>query len=90
MTKSCIISVSISKDQREFLDSTNNSPSELLQRSINQEMATYKNASALIKKLEGNIALYQKELTLMTSFLEERGIDDVWRDWRGKNQDGTN
>lgn len=84
MTKnSVILTVSIPKEQSMFLDEHDLSPSELLQRTIDEQIDLFKKYHTEIGKAMQQIQKFQEELTIMHQFLEEIGKFEDFRKWRG-------
>lgn len=85
MTSNCIISVSIPKEQKKWLEETATSPSKLLQDSIKNAMALSLGYENLIKKQQHLSSLLEKEIQAYNRFLDSQGISESWLKWRGAN-----
>jgi hypothetical protein len=83
---SVIISVSITKEQAEWLDLTKESPSEYLQREIATRMQLWNTQHQEIDKYKQNIESLQKLLSERTDFLEEKGLIDEFVDYHSNKQ----
>jgi len=81
---SVIISVSIPKDQAEWLDMVELSPSEILQSAIYTKMEMWNQYNQEKAKLIGNIEGLQKILAERITYLEEKGLVDEFVKWRGE------
>jgi hypothetical protein len=79
---SCILSVSITKEQEKFINELNLSPSLLLQNSIEEQkklFESYNNEKGrLVKKLQA----YVNELNSVNEFVEYIGKFEDYRKWK--------
>lgn len=82
---SVIISVSIPKDQAEFLDTTELSPSDLIQEKILEQKRSWDAYHQEKAKILRNLESLQKEIGIHFKFLDETGKFDEFRKWRGEN-----
>lgn len=73
-----ILSVSISKEQQDFLNEMNLSPSELIQTAIEQEKIRSRVSVELLKQKETTISYLQKKLTEMGTFISDNGLMDKY------------
>lgn len=78
-----IISVSLSKEQKEFLDEMGLSASALLQRSINDAIDSQRISQKLVKDLQNNIMRLQETLKKYGTFIEEQHLTDSWLKYNG-------
>ena len=86
MTKnSTIISVSIDKAQAEFLDTQDLSASALFQEKINEQIRLFETFNNKNNRLVNNIRSLTEEIGLIHHFLDEQGLFENFRKWRGKN-----
>ena len=81
---STILTISITKEQEEFINRINRSPSEIIQKGINEEMDLYKRYHTEIGELNSNIDRLLKFQQELLQFLEEIGKSDEFRRWRGE------
>lgn len=81
---SVIISVSITKEQAEWLDKVQFSASEIIQEGILHKMELYNQYNQEKAKLIGNIEGLQKILAERSTYLEEKGLMDEFIKWRGE------
>jgi hypothetical protein len=85
MAKNCtILTVSVPKDQSSFLDDHNLSPSELLQRSIAEQMDLWTKYHTEIGKIVKSNEQLLKLQTDLFEFIEEMGKTDEFLKWRGE------
>ena len=71
-----IISVSLSKEQKDFIDEMAISPSELLQRSINDLIESSKVSQKQVQELTRKIGFLQETINKQRDFLESNGLMD--------------
>jgi len=83
--KSEIISVSITKEQVEFLALHNFSPSELLQDKIIEQKKIFENFQTSKNQFLMNIRALQNEIEKHSEFLDNKGLWDEFCLWRNKN-----
>jgi hypothetical protein len=69
-----ILSVSVDKEQAEFLKETKMSPSSILQRSINELMARQEVSKEYVQGLQANIKRLQNILTRQGEFIQKKGL----------------
>lgn len=81
---SIIMSVSVPKDQAEFLDEQNLSPSDLIQEKILEQKRIFDTYNQEKAKLVRNIEAMQKEMELIHTFLDEIQKDKDYYKWRGE------
>lgn len=77
-----IISVSIDKEQAEFLDSTNLSPSDLIQEKINEQRRIFDTVNQEKAYLLRNIQNLQAMLKDYSEFLELNEMFEKFTQWR--------
>ena len=82
---SMIISVSIDKEMAEFLDSTNLSPSDLIQEKILEQKRIFDSYNQEKEKLLKNLQSIQQEVGNLHQFIEELGKFEDFRKWRGQH-----
>jgi Arc/MetJ-type ribon-helix-helix transcriptional regulator len=73
---STIISVSLSSKQKEFIDEMAISPSELIQRSIDDLIESSKVSQKQVQELTRRIAGLQEVLNKQRDFIEANGLMD--------------
>ena len=73
---STIISVSLSSKQKEFIDEMAISPSELIQRSIDDLIESSKVSQKQVQELTRRIAGLQEVLNKQRDFIETNGLMD--------------
>lgn len=73
-----IISVSLNKEQKEFIDEMHLSPSDLLQRSINDLIENNKISQKRVDELQRNIARLQDVIFRMGTFITKKGLEQEW------------
>ncbi len=73
---STIISVSLSAKQKEFIDEMAISPSELIQRSIDDLIESSKVSQKQVQELTRRIAGLQEVLNKQRDFIETNGLMD--------------
>lgn len=73
---STIISVSISPQQKDFLDEMAISPSELLQNSINSQIENQKVSRKQIDELTRKIGSLREVMDKQRDFIEANGLMD--------------
>jgi Arc/MetJ-type ribon-helix-helix transcriptional regulator len=71
---STIISVSLDAKQKEFIDEMDISPSELIQRSINDLIESSKVSEKQVRELTRKIASLQEVLNKQRDFIETNGL----------------
>lgn len=71
-----IISVSLSKEQKEFIDEMAISPSELLQRSINDLVESSKVSQKAVQEAQRKIQFLQETINKQRDFIETQGLMD--------------
>lgn len=71
-----IISVSISKEQSDFIDEMDISPSKLLQDSINVAMENTKISQKVLDEFKRKILALQDTLNMQRTFIERKGLMD--------------
>lgn len=81
---SVIISVSITKEQAEWLDMVGLSASEIIQEGILNKMEIYNKVNQEKTKLIANIDGLQKIINERITYLEEKGLNDEFNKWRGE------
>lgn len=81
---SVIISVSVPKEQAEWLDMVEMSASEVIQEGILNKMELYDKYNQEKSKLIGNIENLQKEIGHLCEYLEVQSKYDEYRKWRGE------
>lgn len=87
--KNCqIISVSITKEQAEFLDNNNFSSSELIQQKINEQMRLFESFKGEKADLLEKIGALQRYMQKMSEYLNEIEKYDEFLKW--KNERGEN
>lgn len=69
-----IISVSLSKEQKDFIDEMAISPSELLQRSINDLIESSKVSQKQVQDLTRKISFLQETINKQRDFIESNGL----------------
>jgi post-segregation antitoxin (ccd killing protein) len=69
-----ILSVSIDKQQADYLTETKLSPSALLQRTINELMERHEVSPDYVKHLQNNIQRLQETIQKFGSFVDKRGL----------------
>lgn len=77
-----IISVSIDKEMAEFLDSTNLSPSDLIQEKIREQRRIFYTVNQEKEYLLRNIQNLQALLKDYSDFLELNDMFDRFTQWR--------
>jgi len=82
---STVISVSITKENANFLDEQQLSPSELIQEKINEQKRIYDTYHLEKEKLIRIKEVLEKEVQLMNEFLDYINKSDDWRKWRNEN-----
>jgi len=73
---STIISVSITPQQKQFIDEMAISPSELLQDCINQQIESNKVSVKLLEELNRKIAVLREVIDKQRDFIESKGLMD--------------
>lgn len=73
---SVIISVSLSSKQKEFIDEMAISPSELIQRSIDDLIESSKVSQKAVQECNRRIAGLQEVLNKQRDFIEANGLMD--------------
>jgi Arc/MetJ-type ribon-helix-helix transcriptional regulator len=73
---STIISVSLSSKQKEFIDEMAISPSELIQRSIDDLIESSKVSQKQVQELTRRIASLQEVINKYRDFIETEGLMD--------------
>jgi hypothetical protein len=73
---STIISVSLSSKQKEFIDEMAISPSELIQRSIDDLIESSKVSQKQVQELSRRITSLQEVLNKQRDFIETNGLMD--------------
>lgn len=71
-----IISVSLGKEHKDFIDEMGISPSELLQRSINDLIESSKVSQKQVQELQRKIIFLQETITKQREFIETNGLMD--------------
>lgn len=69
-----VISVSITKEQKDFLDEMQVSPSELLQRSITDMIQSHKINREAVLELQRKLQVWIEMAQKQREFIEKRGI----------------
>ena len=78
-----IISVSLGQGQKEFIDEMGISPSELLQRSINDIFESSKVSQKMVRELQDRISRLAETIKKQGDFIEEQGLTDLWLKYNG-------
>jgi len=73
-----VISVSIDKEQKQYLEELGVSPSGLLQRSINELIENHKVSNDFVNKLQSRIQFLQDVVTKQGTFIEKKGLMPVY------------
>ena len=71
-----IISVSLGKEHKDFIDEMGISPSELLQRSINDLIESSKISQKQVQELTRKINFLQETINKQRDFIESNGLMD--------------
>lgn len=79
---SVIISVSISKEEAEFIDEKNLSASELIQSKIQEQMRLYGEFNSVNANLQARIEAYQGELQKINAYLDHLDKFNDFQAWK--------
>lgn len=73
-----ILSVSITKEQEEFLEQMNMSPSKLLQNAITEEMVRSTSSLVALKDANGKISRLAATVERQRKFIESKKLLDAF------------
>lgn len=78
-----IISVSIDRKQKEFLEAMKLSPSAILQRSINELMERNEVSPEFVKGLQKSISFLQETIQKQGTFIDKNGLMQEYLHFEG-------
>lgn len=85
-----ILTISIPKEQGEFLERLNISPSKIFQQKIEELMLRSDELNKAIEDIEAWKKLSARNLQDFTNFLQSEGIDySKFLDWKQRGQNGS-
>lgn len=73
-----VISVSLNKDQKEFLNQLGLSPSAILQQAITEMQKNALVSESRVKELTNKIMALQELIRRQGTFIDKKGLNNEW------------
>jgi len=73
-----VISVSLSQEQKTFVDEMGLSASSLLQSSINELIESTKVSTKAVKEAQERVILFRDKLEKISQFVDRQGLMEKW------------
>lgn len=73
-----VISVSLTQEQKTFIDEMEISASSLLQASINELIESTKVSAKIVKEAQNKTTIFREKLEAASRFIEKQGLMEKW------------